>query len=73
VDDINAQTPGESELFNLVAAVARDDRANIGARRTFKIGRGAPLGASYARDVAARFGVSFEQLTGVLRERRLLP
>jgi hypothetical protein len=72
---INGDGVAESEVFNLVAGIVESDNGQVPlyeARRTYKIGRGAPLGTSYARDVAARYGMSFEQLTAVLRERQLL-
>jgi hypothetical protein len=32
----------------------------------------APLGRSYAREIAAHYGISYDQLTALLQQRRLL-
>jgi hypothetical protein len=40
---------------------------------SFKIEPGPPAGSSHAREVAARFGVSYEQLVDVLRGRKIVP
>jgi hypothetical protein len=42
-------------------------------RRTFKILPGTPAGYSYAREIAAKHGVSYEQLEELLRKRNVLP
>jgi DNA mismatch repair protein MutS len=41
-------------------------------RRTFKIRPGAPAGYSYAREIAAKHGVSYRQLEQLLRGRGLI-
>jgi hypothetical protein len=47
--------------------------ARPSVRRTFKIRPGAPAGYSYAREIAAKHGVSYVQLEQLLRERGLIP
>ena len=62
-DQINAGTPGDSRVASLVSEtipmVEGDDAAG---RRTFRIVRGPPMGMSYARDIARKYGISFDQL-----------
>lgn len=58
--EIEALLPGESRLFSLVAGVALDAAGQ--ATPTYAITRGAPLGRSYAREIARRHGISLEQL-----------
>jgi hypothetical protein len=41
-------------------------------RRTYKIQPGPPVGTSYARDIAARYGISFEQIVATLQDRQVL-
>ncbi len=69
-DAINAETPGDSCVISMVSMVHVDGET---ARRTYKIIPGAPMGMSYAREIAARYGISFEQLTDALRARNAIP
>lgn len=67
IDAINAETPGDSVVVSLVSqAVEGED----GAMRTFKIVRAPPQGMSYARDIARRYGISYEQLAQTVIEHR---
>jgi DNA mismatch repair ATPase MutS len=68
-DAINAETPGDSEVVSLVSMVSVDGN---GARRTYKIVPSPPMGMSYAREIASRYGISFDQLTAALRARRAI-
>lgn len=69
-DAINAETPGDSEVVSLVSMVSVDGN---GARRTYKIVPSPPMGMSYAREIASRYGISFDQLTAALRARKVIP
>jgi DNA mismatch repair protein MutS len=76
VDEINATTPGTSLVGSLVADADESDDLDESAdapghRRTFRIHPGVPRGRSYASDIARRYGISFGQLTVLLRERGL--
>lgn len=55
-DVINNEIKGSSKVVSLVTGIE-------GGRRSYKIYRGEPLGKSYARDIAEKYGVSFEQIT----------
>jgi hypothetical protein len=69
--EINAGTPGDSAVFSLIAsrpqgAMAPDEKYS------YHIQPGPPLGRSYAEHIAARYGISGEQLQALLQERDLL-
>ncbi len=72
----NAAHAGDSKVVSLVARSVKDAVAGTdadSARRTYKIQPGPPEGLSFARDIAARYGLSFEQLEKTLQERRVIP
>lgn len=72
-DNLNRETPGDSAVVSLVSMVRVEENNGDGsAKRTYKIVPSPPMGKSYAREIAARYGVSFEQLTDVLRERKAI-
>ena len=73
LDALNATWPGDCKLVSLVACA--DPSGAPGddtARRTYKIVPGPSMGQSYAKDIATRFGISFEQLEQTLRERKTI-
>ncbi len=67
---LNASTAGDSLIISLVASPreAGDD----GPRRSYKIAPGPPLGRSYTREIAAQYGMSYDQLTALLQQRGVL-
>lgn len=69
-DALNAETPGDSTIISLVAlAMESEHLAEDESRQTFQIVAGPPRGRSYAHEIAARYGISFEQLTDLLNQR----
>ena len=75
VDDLNAHTPGDSQIVSLVSSViSAGDSPDEGgtARRSFKVVPSPPIGRSYAHELATRYGVSFQQLTDLLKKRGIL-
>jgi hypothetical protein len=78
-EELNRDTPGESEVLSMVALIEADLEAGEtipeGAgkprkiRPTFKIVPGPPEGHSYAIDLACRYGISKEQLVATLKQR----
>jgi DNA mismatch repair ATPase MutS len=70
-EEINNQTPGDSAVFSLVASrpegVPGDDQVY-----SYYVQSGPPLGRSYAEHIAARYGITDEQLQTLLEERNLL-
>jgi len=69
--EINAQTPGDSAVFSLVASKPDGDLA-LDQGYSYHIQPGPPLGRSYAEHIAAKYGISDQQLQSLLRERKLL-
>ncbi|MBQ9869594.1 MAG: DNA mismatch repair protein [Ruminococcus sp.] len=55
VDDMNAQTVGAKAA----SLIVKSD----GGKRSFKVEVAAPEGMSYARDIAQKYGVTYEMLT----------
>ena len=55
---LNASTTGESRIVSLVAS--RIEAGDDGPRRSYKIAPGPPLGRSYAREIAAQYGISYD-------------
>ena len=65
VDAINREVEGASRLVSMVAGIESNGAGNDGigeVRRTYRIRPGPPVGLSYARDVARRYGISFEDI-----------
>lgn len=69
VAEINATTPGDGTVASLVGEVEEGDPGNGPRPRSFRIRPGAPLGRSYASDIAEEHGISFPQLARLLRQR----
>jgi DNA mismatch repair ATPase MutS len=70
VDELNDSVPGESRIISVVSSPIETDSPE--ANRTYRLEVRAPLGQSYAREIAARYGISYEQLEQVLSERGVL-
>jgi DNA mismatch repair protein MutS len=77
VEEINRETPGTGRVASLIATVDRvsskgdatqADGETDAVNPTFHIEPGPPLGLSYARQIAARYGISFEQLVATIDE-----
>ncbi len=69
-DTLNAETPGDSAVISLVSLVADNGADEL--KQTFRIVPGPPRGRSYAREIAARYGISYDQLTDLLRARGMV-
>ena len=67
VPRLNSEADGEGGLVSLVASRLQD--GENGDQRSFKVLPGPPMGHSYAREIASRYGISYEQLASLLRER----
>ena len=70
VDELNVNTVGDSLIVSLVAS--RNDDGDDGARRSYKIAPGRPMGRSYAREIASHYGISYDQLQTLLQQRGVL-
>jgi DNA mismatch repair ATPase MutS len=73
LDFFNKNKLGDSRVISLVSGVYNVEDTiknnNEIAIRTYKIIPGPPLGNSYARDIASRFGISLDNLVKTLKER----
>lgn len=68
---INAEVGGDSPVFSLVAS--KPEKAmQPDQGYSYHVQPGPPLGRSYAEHIAARYGISDEQLQSLLEERDLL-
>lgn len=65
--EMNSKVPGEAKIVSLVAGMDPDT-----SERTFEIKPGSPPGLSYARDVADKLGVNFEDMVAVLKKRGVI-
>ncbi len=74
VDELNHSVPGEGKIISIVSSPVDTVMGANGAEvsYTYKLERRPPLGQSYAREIAARYGISYEQLEHVLSERGVL-
>lgn len=74
VDELNNSVPGDSKIISVVSSSVDKASARSGAEivRTYKVEIRPPLGQSYAREIAARHGISYKQLEKALSERGLL-
>lgn len=73
-DEINREIGGDSKIISMVSQVDLEiDDEGERHRRTYRILPGPPVGSSYAREIAARYGISYHKLTAMLRERDILP
>jgi DNA mismatch repair ATPase MutS len=72
-DLMNDQTEGDSRIISVVSQVEhKQDTDGQAVHRTYKIKPGPPASRSYAVELAARYGISYEQLTDVLRHRKVV-
>jgi len=74
VDELNDSVPGDSKIISVVSSpvstVVSANSAEV--NQTYKLEMRPPLGQSYAREIAARYGISYQQLEDVLSERGVL-
>lgn len=72
-DAMNVETTGDSTIISVVSQVEIETTDNgQQVRRTYHIAPGPPMSKSYALELAARYGLSYEQITATLRRRDLL-
>ena len=76
VDAINREVAGASRLVSMVAGIESSDAdngSNGEVRRTYRIRPGPPVGLSYARDIARRYGISFDDIRAQLAAKQPTP
>ena len=69
VEVLNDSVPGESTIISVVSSPI--DTGSEGMR-SYRLEIRPPLGQSYAREIAARYGISYQQLQDVLHKRGVL-
>jgi len=74
VAELNQSVPGDSVIVSVVSSPMDENLAASLAevKRTYKVEIRPPLGQSYAREIAARYGISYEQLEKDLSGRGVL-
>lgn len=75
---LNQETAGDSDIVSVVAsridqAGPHDDGAAGAVKRSYHVRPGPPMGRSFARELARRYGVSYEQMVRDLQARGILP
>ena len=73
VETINREVAGASRLVSMVAGIEThesDNGSNVEVRRTYRIRPGPPVGLSYARDIARRYGISFDDIRAHLASKQ---
>jgi DNA mismatch repair protein MutS len=65
-EKINAETPGDSRVSSLVASPSHGEER---ASRTYRVIASPPMGRSYAREIAERYGISYAQLVERMGKR----
>lgn len=68
-EQINTETPGDSCVASLIAQTLARNGADEASVRTYKIVPGPPQGMSYARDIARKYGISFEQIEALVQRK----
>ena len=71
VDELNASERGDSRIISMVASPVHEG-VDGPVQNRFHIVPGPPMGRSYAREIAGRYGVSYEQLRTLLDQRGVL-
>ncbi len=74
VEELNRSVPGDSVIVSVVSSPIEADGPATGAdaRNRYKLEVRPPLGQSYAREIAARYGISYQQLEDTLAGRGVL-
>jgi DNA mismatch repair ATPase MutS len=73
VGEINSSTPGDSEVASLVASPIENTQMQVkDIHRNYKVEARPPAGRSYAREIAARYGIGYDQLAELLAKRGIL-
>jgi len=73
VAQLNQSSEGHSRIISMIASAQESEADDGTVQRSYKIIPGPPLGHSYAKEIANRYGISFEQLTATLQDRGVLP
>lgn len=70
LEALNQAVAGESKIVSVVAS--KMDGDSHPGHRSFHLQPGPPMGRSYALEIAAKYGIRFDQLQMMLQERGLI-
>jgi DNA mismatch repair ATPase MutS len=68
VEELNGSVVGDSRIVSVVSSPL-ESAAQVEGQQRYRLEMRPPLGQSYAREVAARYGISYQQLEDVLARR----
>jgi DNA mismatch repair ATPase MutS len=68
-DNMNEAVEGDSRIVSMVSQVQIESEGQS-IRRTYKIVQSPPMSKSYAIELAARYGISYQQLRDLLKDRK---
>ena len=63
---MNDAVPGDSRVTSLISQI---EEGKSGVRPTYRVLTAPPRGQSYAREIARQYGISFEQLQALVKQR----
>lgn len=77
VAELNQEVPGDDQIISMVAGIEESETDDVALRRdavkrTYKVVPGPPRGMSFAKDIAQKYGLSFEQIVDTLRDRQVV-
>ena len=74
VEELNQSVPGDSRIISVVSSPVENESPapQTELKRSYKVEIRPPLGQSYAREIAARYGIHYEQLEHALSARGVL-
>jgi DNA mismatch repair ATPase MutS len=74
LEALNRECDGHSKAVSMVARIEEKESSRTGKsfRRTFKIVPGPPAGRSYATEIAAHHGITYDQLHELLKDRGVI-
>lgn len=65
-ESMNDAVPGDSRVTSLISQI---EEGKSGVRPTYRVLTAPPRGQSYAREIARQYGISFEQLQALVKQR----
>lgn len=75
LDEFNKSIPGDSKAVSMLSGVSKlndDENSEDAIKRTYKIEPSPPQGLSYAKDIAARYGLDFKIIIDRLKSRGII-
>ena len=75
LDEFNKSIPGDSKAVSMLSGISKlndDEKSEDAIKRTYKIEPSPPQGLSYAKDIAARYGLDFKIIVDRLKTRGII-